>query len=172
MCYTAPAGLAGRMAAQGRHTSRRTLVVAAGSRPGRWVRKGIEMQPRAVDFVVYGVSSFDRALPFYRDTLGLKLSGEPVYGEDGASWAEFDVAPVTLAIGTPPWADAPQPEARSGAKVALAVPDVNAAAEELKGKGVPVLWGPVETPTCFMAGIADPDGNVLWLHQRKDGTAG
>jgi hypothetical protein len=30
----------------------------------------------------------------------------------------------------------------------------------------------VETPVCFMGLIADPDGNLIFLHQRKDGTAG
>ncbi len=31
---------------------------------------------------------------------------------------------------------------------------------------------PLETPDCFMAAVADPDGNKILIHQRKDGTAG
>jgi predicted enzyme related to lactoylglutathione lyase len=35
-----------------------------------------------------------------------------------------------------------------------------------------VLMDPVETRVCWMSFIADPDGNRICLHQRKDGTAG
>jgi len=33
--------------------------------------------PRAMDYVVYGVSSHERAIPFYRDTLHLTPYGQP-----------------------------------------------------------------------------------------------
>jgi predicted enzyme related to lactoylglutathione lyase len=49
---------------------------------------------------------------------------------------------------------------------------VRAAVAELRGKGVAVLSEPYETGICFLATIADPDGNRLILHQRKDGSAG
>ena len=29
-----------------------------------------------------------------------------------------------------------------------------------------------ESPICHLACIEDPDGNHVWLHQRKDGTFG
>jgi predicted enzyme related to lactoylglutathione lyase len=126
------------------------------------------MQPRAIDFVVYGVSSLEKALPFYRDTLGLQPAGEPYEGK----WQEFSLGSSTLAIGEPPWGQPPEKGARGGATVAIAVPDIKAALDELRSKGVPVTWGPQETPVCWLAGIADPDGNAITLHQRKDGTAG
>ena len=44
--------------------------------------------------------------------------------------------------------------------------------EELRAQGVPVLVEPWETAVCHKAFIADPFGNPLCLHQRKDGTAG
>ena len=125
------------------------------------------MKTRAVDFVCYNVSNLENALAFYRDTLGLEL--DFIY--EGI-WAEFTVEPVALAICGPPWASAPKPDYQGGATVALAVEDVKAAVEELRGKGVPILEEPVETPVCYMAMIADLDGNRLWLHQRKDGTCG
>jgi predicted enzyme related to lactoylglutathione lyase len=31
---------------------------------------------------------------------------------------------------------------------------------------------PIETPVCFMAVVADPDGNQILIHHRKDGTFG
>lgn len=126
------------------------------------------MQPRAMDFVVYGVSSLDKALPFYRETLGLRPIGDPYQG----AWQEFDLAGVTLAIAAPPLAQPPQPGYGGGATVAIAVPDIYEAIEEVRKEGVPVLVEPFETAVCFDAVIADPDGNRILLHQRKDGTAG
>jgi predicted enzyme related to lactoylglutathione lyase len=120
-----------------------------------------------VDFVSYGVSDMEKALAFYRDILGLTL--EMVY--EGI-WAEFSVGAMTLALVGPPWGAPPQPGYQGGGTAALAVEDVGASLEELKAKGVAVLDGPHDTPVCHMAMIADPDGNRIWLHQRKDGTCG
>ena len=87
-------------------------------------------------------------------------------------WQEFDLRGATLAVGAPPFAQPPQAGYRGGATVAVAVADAREAVEELRGKGVPVLMEPLETPDCFMAAVADPDGNQIMLHRRKDGTAG
>ncbi len=128
------------------------------------------MTPKAIDFVVCDVSDLKRAVAFYRDTLGLKLD----YMNEEWGWAEFDIAPVTLALDANPFEGAlqgntPKP---GGAVVALAVEDVKVAVEELRGRGVTILREPFETSVCFMAKIADPDGNRIWLHKRKDGTYG
>ena len=124
------------------------------------------MQVRAVDFVLVGVSDAQRAAAFYRDTLGLTPAAEwPPH------WYEFDAGGTTIALGKPP-PDAPQPPYHGGTSVALAVPDARAAMEELRAKGVTILQEVTESPVCFMGLIADPDGNLIWLHQRKDGTAG
>src|SRR6266498_4025453 len=100
--------------------------------------------------MVYGVSSLDKALPFYRDTLGLTPLGEPYEGK----WQEFELGTSTLAIATPPWGEPPAPGARGGATAAIAVRNLKEAVEELRGKGVKVIWGPEESPVCFMDGIA------------------
>ena len=120
------------------------------------------MKVRAIDFMMYGVSDMKQAKAFYRRVLGL-ARGE----EYGSFWAEFDTQPVTLAL-----CDADPGPWQGGPAVALAVDDVKAAVEEVRAKGVPVLMEPVETSVCYMAFIADPDGNRICLHQRKDGTAG
>ena len=124
------------------------------------------MQVRAVDFVLLSVSDTQRAAAFYRDTLGLKPGDEWP-----PNWYEFDAGGTTIAIAKPP-PDAPQPPYRGGTSVALAVPDARAAMEELRAKGVAILGEVNESGSCHMGLIADPDGNLLWLHQRKDGTAG
>ena len=55
----------------------------------------------------------------------------------------------------------------------VAVPDVEEALSELKGKGVKSLWDePIDTPVCHFAIVFDPDGNQVGLHWRKDGTFG
>jgi predicted enzyme related to lactoylglutathione lyase len=124
------------------------------------------MQIRAVDFVLLSVSDVERSRTFYRDTLGLKPADEwPPH------WYEFDAGNVTLAIAAPP-PNAPQPPYRGGTTVALAVSDIRASVGELRAKGVPILQDIEDSPVCQMALVADPDGNGIWLHQRKDGTAG
>jgi lactoylglutathione lyase len=124
------------------------------------------MQTRAADFVGYTVTDLERSVTFYRDVLGLKP------GAAGDGWAEFDLGNVTLSIFVSS-DDEPQSPSSRGAAVALAVPDVPAAVEELRGKGVPIMMDTADIPSvCQTAAIADPDGNRLYLHHRHDGTAG
>ena len=128
------------------------------------------MHVRAVDFVGIAVSDVAAAKEFYGGLLGL-----PVVSEFGDSWIEYDAGNVTLAlIGADAAAVAKRLEAGPDAAigVALAVPDVAAAVEELRQKGVPITVEATEFPPCFMATVQDPSGNWVWLHQRKDGTAG
>jgi len=56
--------------------------------------------------------------------------------------------------------------------VAFSVDDVAAAIEELEGKGITVTVPTYESPVCHLACILDPDGNTVWIHQRKDGSYG
>jgi predicted enzyme related to lactoylglutathione lyase len=46
------------------------------------------------------------------------------------------------------------------------VVDFDAAVTELKAKKIPFEHEPMETPVCWMAVIADPDGNKLTVHKR------
>ncbi len=120
------------------------------------------MKVKAIDFVVVNVSDMERSKAFYRDTLGMEF---PVW-EDSANWQEFLAPPVAMALRV----DKQNPGAN--AAIALAVDDVPAAVEELRAKGVKVLIEAREFATCFEALIQGPDGNLLLLHRRKDGTAG
>jgi predicted enzyme related to lactoylglutathione lyase len=122
------------------------------------------MNVLGVDFISLEVSDLDKAVAFYRDVLGLELAGH----WPDVPWAEFNVAPTTLAL-----TEAPKDrELITGGSVALAVEDVGAAIAELQEAGVKVLLGPAESPVCNYALIADPDGNVLGIHRRHDGTVG
>lgn len=127
------------------------------------------MKVRGVDFVLYEVSDLARSIAFYRDALGLAVTENlEQYG-----WVELDAKPVTLALFSPAKArpEAPAPRV-GGAAVFLAVENVQGCVNELRGKGVKVLVEPFDTPVCWQAAVADPDGNVVGLHQRRDGTFG
>ena len=122
-----------------------------------------QIKVRAVDFVVYNSSNMKRSKKFYSELFGLKRGHEYT-----AFWAEFATKPTTLCLCSPnkgsKW--------RGKTAIALAVDDVYAAVEFLKKKRVKILLPATTTSVCHMAFIADPDGNRICLHQRKDGTAG
>jgi catechol 2,3-dioxygenase-like lactoylglutathione lyase family enzyme len=122
------------------------------------------MKVRAIDFVQIGVADMDRALRFYRETLGMDFPFSQGGNADW-NWNEFDTPPVALALDR----DGPAPGQVS---LALAVDDVAAAVEELRAKGVPIVMEPREQDVCYAAVIRAPDGNEIILHRRKDGTAG
>ena len=131
------------------------------------------MQIRGVDLVMYRVTDMDRSISFYRDTLGLELS----MVADSEHWAEFSVAPTTLALlkaeNIPYDVGIEIPPFQPGSTAAfLAVDNIENAVKELEEKGVVIAAAPFESSTCWGGVILDPDGNGIHLHQRKDGTAG
>lgn len=120
---------------------------------------------RAIDFVMYSTRNMRRTRAFYQKMFGLKRGDEW-----GSFWSEFDTSPVTLCLDAPGtkreqlWQGPPT--------VAFGVADIHAAIAQCRRRKVKILIEPVETTVCWMAFIADPDGNRICLHQRKDGTAG
>lgn len=126
------------------------------------------MDVRGTDFVYYQTGDIDRAIAFYRDTLGLEMYK---YYEE-VKWAEFNAGNATLAINDPTAFD-PNAKAQSGgAAVAFGVDDVESTMRELAAKGVSVTIPAIETPVCHFGYITDPDDNTIWIHCRKDGTCG
>lgn len=125
------------------------------------------MKARGTDFVCYPVTDMEKSIAFYRDTLGLEL----VERYEGF-WAEFSAPPTTLALYRPDDAEAGARREQGGAFIALATESVERSVADLMGQGVPVVKDTFDTPVCWFAIIADPDGNQVALHQRKDGTFG
>jgi catechol 2,3-dioxygenase-like lactoylglutathione lyase family enzyme len=121
------------------------------------------MKIRGTDFVMVQVSDLGRAAAFYREALGLP---QELYS-DQWQWAEFNAGNVTLALH----GGVELPEKIAGGRIALAVDDVLAACAELKVKGVRV-GEPADYSVCQAVEVFDPDGNVLILHHRADGTCG
>jgi len=140
----------------------------AGMSKRRRVRTGKKAPPipvRAVDFVMYCTRDMRRTRAFYQKLFGFKR------GEEWNNfWSEFRTSPVTVCLNGP--SNDPKWIWQGPAAIALAVVDIHSAIRECRCRKVKVLLGPVETSVCWMAFIADPEGNRICLHQRKDGTAG
>ena len=109
-----------------------------------------------VDFVSVPTRDVARARRFYGELLGLT----PADGTEG----EFETPNVTLGLWEPEADGEPFEPNRAG--IALRVPNVAAARQELERAGVEFLGETVDTGVCHMAFCRDPDGNVLILHRR------
>lgn len=123
------------------------------------------MKIKAIDFIGYQVSDLKKSVAFYQDILGLKMLKDSSNIEQG--WAEFQIDDTTFDLMA-----FDKEKAGKSSGIAFAVDDVKAAVEELRGKGVKIVQEFYDTPVCTGAGFADPDGNQIYLHKRKDGTAG
>ncbi len=102
---------------------------------------------------------------FYQKLFGLRPGSEW-----NAFWSEFATEPVTVCLNGP--GPTPKWNWSGPAAVAFAVEDIHQAVAECRRRKVKVLMDPVETRVCWLAFIADPEGNRICLHQRKDGSAG
>jgi predicted enzyme related to lactoylglutathione lyase len=107
--------------------------------------------------VFYWVADMDRAVAFYRDVLGLRLSRR-----DGSRWAEFDAGGRRFALHG---AGEGQPVVSGGATAVFSVPDLDRAKLALEAHGVAIDHeGDVQDYARF-ASCRDPDGNTLQLIQ-------
>ena len=117
------------------------------------------MHIRGTDFVMFQVTDMPEAVRFYRDTLGLRQE------VDTEEFTEFDCGNVTLSLLC-------AGKMASVGHIALAVDDVEAAYEEMKEKGARLEGEPTDYGCCKAVTVQDPDGNVVILHRRADGTCG
>jgi catechol 2,3-dioxygenase-like lactoylglutathione lyase family enzyme len=110
---------------------------------------------RSLDHVYYWVSDMDRAVSFYRDTLGL-----PLVRQDGPSWAAFDAGGMTLALHGNVDGRALEP---GGATAVFDVEDLDVAQALLAARGVSFDHEGDVTGYARFASFRDPDGNTLQL---------
>ena len=107
------------------------------------------------------VADMDRAVSFYTEKLGLELKVR--YGNE---WAEVAAPGITLGLH-----QARGPIARSdpniGISIGLEVDNIEAAVEELKGKGVAFPLSIRETNDLRQASFRDPDGTSVYLAEIK-----
>ena len=110
-----------------------------------------------IAFTMYPVSDMPRALAFYRDALGLKQTD---FTSD--FWTEFDIHGATFGIGNFEQIGKPG----SAQSLELEVDDLPAFRAALAERGVEASE-PHELKACWISVVRDPDGNQVWLHQRK-----
>ena len=106
------------------------------------------------------VTDMPRAREFYEGILGLK----PGMISAGGMWVEYELGAGTFAIGC--YGDVWKP-ASEGTVVAFEVSDIDEEVAKFKAKGVKFTLEKTESPVCWFAMIADPDGNQLMIHKRK-----
>jgi catechol 2,3-dioxygenase-like lactoylglutathione lyase family enzyme len=113
------------------------------------------MEVESVDFVSVATRDVPRAVAWYRDALGLRVSEFT----DG----EVETPNVTLSFWNPEEHGERFVANESG--VGLRVADVASAVDEARAAGADVI-GIEDTGVCHMGFVRDPDGNVLILHRR------
>jgi predicted enzyme related to lactoylglutathione lyase len=139
----------------------------ARSKPKSISGKKAVIPVRALDFVMYSAKDMRKTRAFYQKIFGFKRGHE--WSE---FWSEFDTEPLTLCLNSTSKTIRPEWNWTGTPCVALAVDDVPKAVAKCRKRGVKILIPPVETRVCWMAWIADPAGNRICLHSRKDGSAG
>jgi predicted enzyme related to lactoylglutathione lyase len=108
------------------------------------------MQVDRFDFIALPVEDLGRADVFYGDTLGLARNPNT----SGERWVEYETGNLTLALST------------FGGALALGVPEVEEARQELEQGGTEFARETFDSGVCKGAPFADPDGNRLQLHHR------
>lgn len=129
---------------------------------------------KRIDHVELVTDQPERTTAFYTDVLGFKIrsrsrvekteAGAPmniVYLELGGTTVEL------MSYEGGKVAPAPSGVHLGYNLIALEVDDMDKAIEYLKGKNVPVVWGPISPPHFARAEIADPNGYHIELRQWK-----
>jgi len=117
-----------------------------------------DAQITGIDISTFLVKDADRAIKFWRDTMGLKPSH--VFEGKGAEFILNDGSTFGIwKMDDDSW--------RPGSGIMFAVPDIKHAVEYYRARGVQVSE-PEESPVCHMAFAEDSEGNHFIIHQRKD----
>jgi len=118
------------------------------------------MRVERTDFIAVPVRDIERSKRFYGETLGLPAVG------DGVGWPEFQLGENVSLYLIDPTNIGQTFQGPHTAHIALRVPDVDGAREELESRGVEFDRETLDTGVCHMAFFKDPDGNQLMLHRR------
>jgi lactoylglutathione lyase len=118
-------------------------------------------------FVRLLVNDYPACFRFYRDVMGFKVT----FGDEKGGYADFDAgSDVSLALFVRQYQTdhVGAPAEASGDKVAVVfqVDDVDAAIEELRGRGAPVSSEPADRSDwgIRVGYVRDPDDNLLELN--------
>lgn len=112
------------------------------------------------DFISVPVTDLERSTSWYRETLGLEQIGE------GGGWPEFQLGENVSLYLIDPTSIGQKFSSPHSSYIALRVPDVAEARQELEGRGIEFEGEIFDSGVCHMAFFHDPDGNSLMLHRR------
>jgi len=106
-----------------------------------------------------GVSSLDRAIPWYREVLGFEL----IYRLEEMAWCELKSPVARVNVGL---SEVEAPGGKGGATLTFGVTDIEAAKAELDRLGVR-QDGPIQDIPGMVRLLTfyDPDDNALMLYQ-------
>lgn len=99
------------------------------------------------------VSDMQRAVAFYRDSLGLQVL------EQHDDWSEVTAGDQRIGLNA-----SESPVGEGGAVIAFAVDDIEATIKQLKDEGVEFSGELSEHPWGQIAPFKDPDGNDLQVY--------
>ena len=99
------------------------------------------------------VSDMQRAVAFYRDSLGLKVL------EHDGDWSEVTAGDQRIGLNA-----SESPAGQGGAVIAFAVDDIEATVKQLSDQGVALTGELSEHPWGRLAPFKDPDGNDLQVY--------
>jgi predicted enzyme related to lactoylglutathione lyase len=112
---------------------------------------------RGLDVVFYTVKDMARARAFYEGLLGIQPSMDSEY------WVEYELPDgATFAL-----ANDPQGGWKEGHGLMLGVADRDDAAKRAKELGGTITDRQFEGASCGAYECIDPEGNYIYLHQRK-----
>jgi predicted enzyme related to lactoylglutathione lyase len=128
----------------------------------------MDLHDASVCQILIPVDDLDRAIGFYRDTLGFSLlfTAPP-------QMSFFQCGSIRLLVGVPP---EDHPRQRVPA-IYFEVQDIEAVCKELERRGVALGGQPhivhrTETTEVWLAEFLDPDGNQLALMSERDASEG
>ena len=128
----------------------------------------VDLSNATIGQLLIPVENLDRAITFYRDTLGLRFlfSAPP-------QMSFFQAGDVRLLVGVPE----SDKDRQRGSAVYFRVPDIHTVFTTLSARGVafgtpPHLVHRTPTSELWLSDFKDPDGNQLVLMSEKPVTSG
>jgi predicted enzyme related to lactoylglutathione lyase len=120
------------------------------------------MRLGAIEILSVPVTDQQRAKEFYEETLGFKLISDASFGE-GMRWVQLEPPGGGTNITLVTWFEDVRPGSLRG--MVIACDDVDAAYEELRGRGARFGGPPEDMAWGRFASLQDPDGNGWLLRQ-------
>jgi predicted enzyme related to lactoylglutathione lyase len=122
------------------------------------------MTPRIIHVTIFG-RDYHRMLAFYRDVLEMPV----VSTDDQFHYVVLNGGGVRIGLGAGEPAPGSTLQIGGLTGIGFGVPDVDAAYETLKAKGVTFTMPPTRQPWGgYMAMFEDPDGNIFYLQPNAD----